>query len=65
MLNENQYRDRLIRLPELERIFSVCSRTIRRGAEKGDLPPLQHVGRAVGMLESQVKSYFQRLSQPS
>jgi len=63
MLNENQYRDRLIRLPELERIFSVCSRTIRRGAEKGDLPPLQHVGRAVGMLQSQVDTHFERLRQ--
>jgi predicted DNA-binding transcriptional regulator AlpA len=63
MLNENQYRDRLIRLPELERIFSVCSRTIRRGAEKGDLPPLQHVGRAVGMLQSQVDAHFERLRQ--
>ena len=54
-----------IRLPELERIFGVCKRTVRRKAENGELPPLRRIGRAVGMLESQVKAYFQRLSQPS
>jgi hypothetical protein len=26
---------------------------------------LRRIGRAVGMLESQVKAYFQKLSQPS
>ena len=63
MAGELQFNDRLIRFPELEKIFSVCSRTIRRGAEKGDLPPLQHVGRAVGMLQSQVDAHFERLRQ--
>jgi len=43
----------------------VCKRTVRRKAEAGELPPLRRIGRAVGMLESQVKAYFQRLSQPS
>ena len=61
---EHQFNDRLIRFPELEGIFSVCSRTIRRGAENGELPPLQHVGRAVGMLQSQVKAHFEKLRQP-
>ncbi len=55
--------DRLIRLPELEKIFGVCKRTVRRKAENGELPPLQHIGRAAGMLESHVKAYFQKLSQ--
>lgn len=55
--------DRLIRLPELETIFGVCKRTVRRKAENGELPPLQHIGRAAGMLESHVKAYFQKLSQ--
>jgi predicted DNA-binding transcriptional regulator AlpA len=62
---EHQFNDRLIRLPELEQIFGVCKRTVRRRAESGELPPLRRIGRAVGMLESQVKAYFQRLSQPS
>ena len=62
---EHQFNDRLIRFPELEKIFGVCKRTVRRRAESGELPPLRRIGRAVGMLESQVKAYFQKLSQPS
>ena len=65
MNTENKFKDRLIRLPELEQIFGVCKRKVRRKAENGELPPLRRIGRAVGMLESQVKAYFQRLSQPS
>src|SRR5450432_494746 len=34
---ENEFNDRLIRLPELERIFGVCKRTVRRKAEAGEL----------------------------
>ncbi len=60
---ENEFNDRLIRLPELERIFGVCKRTVRRRAENGELPPLRRIGRAVGMLESQVKICFQKMSQ--
>ena len=59
---ENQFNDRLIRLPELEQIFGVCKRTVRRKAESGELPPLVRIGGVVGMLESQVKEYFRRLS---
>jgi predicted DNA-binding transcriptional regulator AlpA len=62
MLTEPQFNDRLIRLPELERIFGVCQRTVRRKAETGELPPLVRSGGVVGMLESKVKEYFRRLS---
>lgn len=58
-----KFGDRLIRLPELEQIFGVCKRTVRRKAEAGELPPLRRIGRVVGMLESQVKTYFQRLQE--
>ena len=61
MQTEEKFNDRLIRLPELEQIFGVCKRTVRRKAENGEPPPLRHIGRAVGMLESHVKAYFQRL----
>ena len=64
MPTEHQFNDRLIRLPELEQIFGVCKRTVRRRAESGERR-LRRIGRAVGMLESQVKAYFQRLGQPS
>jgi predicted DNA-binding transcriptional regulator AlpA len=62
---QTEFNDRLIRFPELEKIFGVCKRTVRRRAECGELPPLRRIGRAVGMLESQVKTYFQKLGQPS
>ena len=48
-------------MEELETIFGVCKRTVRRKSENGELPPLQHIGRTVGMLESHVRAYFQRL----
>lgn len=60
---ETKFGDRLIRMPELEQIFGVCKRTVRRKAEAGELPPLRRIGRVVGMLESQVKTYFQRLQE--
>jgi predicted DNA-binding transcriptional regulator AlpA len=59
---QNEFNDLLIRLPELERIFGVCRRTVRRKAETGELPPLVHSGGVVGMLESKVNDYFRRLS---
>jgi len=65
MTTENQFNDRLIRLPELEKIFGVCKRTLRRKAESGELPPLRRIGRAVGMLESHVKAYFKKMGQAS
>jgi predicted DNA-binding transcriptional regulator AlpA len=63
MPTEHQFNDRLIRLPELEQIFGVCKRTVRRKAEAGELPPLVRSGGVVGMLESKVKEYFRRLSE--
>ena len=38
MQTEEKFNDRLIRLPELEQIFGVCKRTVRRKAESGELP---------------------------
>ena len=63
MSEAQTFNDRLIRLPELEKIFGVCQRTVRRRAENGELPPLRRIGRAVGMLESQVKMCFHKMSQ--
>jgi predicted DNA-binding transcriptional regulator AlpA len=55
------FRDRLVRMPELELRFGVCKRTIQRQSEKGELPRLHRIGRAVGMRESEVNSYFEGL----
>jgi predicted DNA-binding transcriptional regulator AlpA len=63
--NNNFFSDRLIRLPELSKIFGVCKRTVRRKAEVGELPPLVHSGGVVGMLESKVKEHFRRLTEQS
>lgn len=60
-IEEPKFSDRLIRMEGLQQIFGVCKRTVRRKAENGELPPLQHIGRTVGMLESHVRAYFQRL----
>jgi predicted DNA-binding transcriptional regulator AlpA len=38
MPTEHSFNDRLIRFPELEKIFGVCKRTVRRRAENGELP---------------------------
>ncbi len=62
MPTEYPFNDRLIRFPELEKIFGVCKRTVRRRAESGELPPLRRIGRAVGMLESRVAMTLMRHS---
>jgi hypothetical protein len=47
--------DRLIRFPELERIFGVCKRTLRRKSETKVYPPLRNSGGVLGMLENHVR----------
>ncbi|HEX5397544.1 MAG TPA: hypothetical protein VFY06_00655 [Verrucomicrobiae bacterium] len=61
-VNLNHFGDRVIRIPELEIIFGVCARTIRRKSAIGEFPPLILSGGVVGMLESKVKEHFGRLS---
>lgn len=58
---ENSFGDRIIRFPELETIFGVCARTIRRKSETDEFPQLKHSGGVVGMLESDVRTHFQKL----
>ena len=53
--------DRIIRLRELMKIFGVCGRTIKRKSMSGELPPLVRSCGVVGMLESKVREYLQRL----
>ena len=59
--SENNFRDRLMRLPEVATTFGMSQRTVRRQSEGGNLPALKRVGRVVGMLQSDVEAYFQRL----
>ena len=60
-MNGHDANDRLVRIPELEKTFGVCARTIRRKSESKELPQLKHLGRAVGMLESEIHHYFTQL----
>lgn len=53
--------DRIVRFPELEKLFGRCKKSIQRHSAVGKLPPLIKDGKIVGMLESEVKVYFQRL----
>ncbi len=61
MNTENQKMDRIIRFPELEKRFARCKKSIKRHAAVGKLPRLIRDGKIVGMLESEVMAYFQRL----
>ena len=53
--------DRIVRFPELKQRFGRCVRSIRRHSAVGKLPRLVKDGKIVGMLESEVEAYFQRL----
>jgi predicted DNA-binding transcriptional regulator AlpA len=57
----NKMIDRIIRFPELEKLFARCKKSIRRHSAVGKLPRLVKDGKIVGMLESDVAAYFQRL----
>jgi predicted DNA-binding transcriptional regulator AlpA len=59
--DENQKLDRIIRYPELQKQFARCKKSIQRHAAVGQLPRLVRDGNIVGMLESEVEAYFQRL----
>jgi len=60
-LEPRQKLDRIVRYPELEQLFARCKKSIQRHSAVGKLPPLVRDGKIVGMLESQVEAYFERL----
>jgi predicted DNA-binding transcriptional regulator AlpA len=53
--------DRIIRFPELEKLFARCKKSIKRHSAVGNLPRLVRDGKIVGMLASEVEAHFQRL----
>jgi predicted DNA-binding transcriptional regulator AlpA len=63
MDNETQKQglDRIVRYPELQKLFARCKKSIKRHSAVGKLPRLVRDGKIVGMLESEVEAYFQRL----
>jgi excisionase family DNA binding protein len=53
--------DRVMRLPEIARVLGVCVRSVRRMIDRGELPPCVRVGRAVGLMESEIQAYLKRM----
>jgi excisionase family DNA binding protein len=64
-MNEHQENklDRVMRLPEIARVLGVCVRSVRRMVDRGELPPCVRVGRAVGLMQSEVEAYLNRMRQ--
>jgi predicted DNA-binding transcriptional regulator AlpA len=58
---ENQKLDRIVRYPELAKLFARCKESVRRHSQAGKLPRLVRDGKIVGMLASEVEAHFQRL----
>lgn len=52
---------RLLKLAEVAAILGVCSRSVSRAIDRGELPKPVRVGRSVRLFESDVLAYLQRL----
>ena len=53
--------DRVMRLPEIAASLGVCVRSVRRMTDRGELPHLVRVGRAVGLMQSDIESHLERM----
>ncbi len=59
--NEGKSLDRVMRLAEIARVLGVCVRSVRRMVDRGELPRCVRVGRAVGLMQSEVDAYLNRM----
>jgi excisionase family DNA binding protein len=53
--------DRVMRLPEIATVLGICVRSVRRMIDRGELPPCVRVGRAVGLMQSEIEAYLNRV----
>ena len=53
--------DRVMRLPEIAGKLGVCARSVRRMTDRGELPHLVRVGRAVGLMQSDIEAFQERM----
>jgi predicted DNA-binding transcriptional regulator AlpA len=53
--------DRVMRLPEIATVIGVCVRSVRRRIDRHELPQLLRIGRAVGLMQSEVEAYLERM----
>lgn len=59
--NNGNKLDRVMRFPEIAGVLGVCVRSVRRMIDRGELPPCVRVGRAVGLMQSEVEAYLNRV----
>jgi excisionase family DNA binding protein len=60
-IEEAKKLDRVMRLPEIATVLGVCVRSVRRMIDRGELPPCVRVGRAVGLMQSEIEAYLNRM----
>jgi excisionase family DNA binding protein len=53
--------DWVMRLAEIARVLGICVRSVRRMIDRGELPPCVRVGRAVGLMQSEVEAHLNRM----
>ena len=53
--------DRVMRLPEIAASLGVCERSVRRMTDRGELPHFVRSGRSVGLMESDIVAYQERM----
>ena len=58
----NKVEDRMLRINEVADILSVCSRTVRRMVQRGELPePVKMNKRCVAFLTSDINNYIKNI----
>ena len=53
--------DRVMRFAEIAKVLGVCVRSVRRMIDRRELPQPVRVGRAVGLMESDIEAHLQRM----
>ena len=53
--------DRVMRLPEIAKVLGVCVRSVRRMIDRGELPPPVRMGHAVGLMQSDIEAFLERM----
>lgn len=53
--------DRVMRLSEIAKVLGVCVRSVRRIIDRRELPATVRMGRAVGLMQSEIETYLQRM----
>jgi len=59
--DDDKKMDRVMRLPEIAVALGVCVRSVRRTVDRHELPPMLRIGRSVGLMQSEVEAYLERM----